>query len=203
MPLAAAGIICLALVPTLGGPDHPLHWAVTGSLQKDDQPSLQNYADLGTGIIPQALFTSIEISLVTAIAGGILGFLIAYAVILGGLPRFLRTAVSTFSGVASNFAGVPLALAFVFTLGQLGVITTFLRESFGFNIYDTGFKLSDNVSSTRICLGTEDPTRGFVGYGHRHTGQYASTLIFDKSTNISCSLLRGHGYCAREQQREP
>jgi putative spermidine/putrescine transport system permease protein len=130
----------------------PTFYLVTGSLQKNDQPSLQNYADLGTGIIPQAIFTSIEISLVTAIAGGILGFLMAYAIILGGLPRFLRTAVSTFSGVASNFAGIPLALAFVFTLGQLGVITTFLRESFGFNIYDTGFKLSDKVGLELVYL---------------------------------------------------
>lgn len=130
----------------------PTVYLVTGSLQKNDQPSLQNYADLGTGIIPQALFTSIEVSLVTAIAGGVLGFLMAYAIILGGLPKFLRTAVSTFSGVASNFAGVPLALAFVFTLGQLGVITTFLRESFHFNIYDTGFKLSDKLGLELVYL---------------------------------------------------
>ncbi len=130
----------------------PTVYLVTGSLQKNDQPSLQNYADLGTGIIPQAIFTSIEISLVTAIAGGILGFLMAYAIILGGLPRFLRTTISTFSGVASNFAGVPLALAFVFTLGQLGVVTTFLKETFGFNIYDTGFKLSDKVGLELVYL---------------------------------------------------
>lgn len=32
MPLAAAGIICLGLVPTLGGPDQPLHWAVTAGM---------------------------------------------------------------------------------------------------------------------------------------------------------------------------
>jgi putative spermidine/putrescine transport system permease protein len=130
----------------------PTVYLVTGSLQKDDHPSLQNYADLSTGIIPQALFTSVEISLVTAIAGGILGFLMAYAIILGGLPKFMRTAVTTFSGVASNFAGVPLALAFVFTLGQLGVITTFLKQSFGFNIYDTGFKLSDKLGLELVYL---------------------------------------------------
>lgn len=29
VPLASAGIICLGLVPTLGGPDRPLHWAMT------------------------------------------------------------------------------------------------------------------------------------------------------------------------------
>jgi hypothetical protein len=29
VPLAAAGIVCLGLVPILGGPDRPLHWAMT------------------------------------------------------------------------------------------------------------------------------------------------------------------------------
>ena len=130
----------------------PTVYLVTGSLQKNDQPSLQNYADLSTGIIPQAMFTSIEISLVTAIAGGILGFLMACAIILGGLPRFLRTTVATFSGVASNFAGVPLALAFVFTLGHLGVITTILKDSFGFDIYDTGFNLSGKLGLELVYL---------------------------------------------------
>ncbi|MES1187062.1 MAG: hypothetical protein ABUL60_24820 [Myxococcales bacterium] len=32
MPLAAVGIICLGLVPTLGGPDRPLHWAMTAGM---------------------------------------------------------------------------------------------------------------------------------------------------------------------------
>jgi putative spermidine/putrescine transport system permease protein len=130
----------------------PTTYLVIGSFEKDDQLSLQNYTDLGTGIIPQAIFNSIEISLVTAIAGGILGFLLAYAIILGGLPPFLRAAVSTFSGVASNFAGIPLALSFTFTLGQLGVITTILRDSFGFELYSTGFRLSDKLGLELVYL---------------------------------------------------
>lgn len=32
MPLAAVGIICLGLVPTLGGPDRPLHWAMSAGM---------------------------------------------------------------------------------------------------------------------------------------------------------------------------
>jgi hypothetical protein len=32
VPLAAAGIICLGLVPILGGPDQALHWAVTAGM---------------------------------------------------------------------------------------------------------------------------------------------------------------------------
>ena len=129
----------------------PTSYLVVGSLLKDDQPSLQNYADLTTGIIPGAFITSIEVSLVTAIAGGLLGFMLAYAIILGGLPKFLRTAVMTFSGVASNFAGVPLALAFVFTLGQLGIVTVFL-QGLGFNLYEGNFRLTGKFGLELVYL---------------------------------------------------
>ena len=106
----------------------PVAYLVIGSfLDSSGAATLKNYADLSTGVIPGAFATSIEISLVTAIGGGILGFLLAAAVILGGLPSFLRNALMTFSGVASNFAGVPLALAFIFTLGSLGFLTVLLR----------------------------------------------------------------------------
>ena len=108
----------------------PVAYLVIGSfLDSSGAATLKNYADLSTGVIPGAFATSIEISLVTAIGGGILGFLLAAAVILGGLPSFLRNALMTFSGVASNFAGVPLALAFIFTLGNLGFLTVLLREA--------------------------------------------------------------------------
>ena len=45
----------------------------------------------------------------------------------------------TFCGVASNFAGVPLALAFIYTLGQTGLVTLFLRDTFHFSLYQQGF----------------------------------------------------------------
>jgi putative spermidine/putrescine transport system permease protein len=67
--------------------------------------------------------------------------MLAYAVILGGLPGWVRSALSTFSGVASNFAGVPLAFAFIATLGRLGVATLILRDVFGINLYKSGFSI--------------------------------------------------------------
>lgn len=91
--------------------------------------------------ILNAYWLSIQISAVTAIGGGIFGFLLAYAVTVGGLPRAMRSALITFSGVASNFAGVPLAFAFVATLGRTGFVTTLLRDVFGVNVYDAGFNL--------------------------------------------------------------
>ena len=123
----------------------PVAYLVGGSfLLSDGSFSLENYADLSTGVIPGAFANSIEISLVTAVAGGVFGFLLAASVIMGGLPGFLRTALMTFSGVASNFAGIPLALAFIFTLGIQGFVTATLR--------DVGVELPARLLTTKTGL---------------------------------------------------
>ncbi len=102
--------------------------------------TLNNIIGLSDPTILDAYWLSIRISAVTAIAGAIFGFLLAYAAILGGLPPFVRSALMTFSGVASNFAGVPLAFAFVATLGRTGMVTMLLRIM-GINIYQEGFNI--------------------------------------------------------------
>jgi putative spermidine/putrescine transport system permease protein len=66
---------------------------------------------------------SIEISIASALIGAIFGFFLAASVVLGGLPRWLRPTLMTFCGVASNFAGLPLAFAFIATLGRTGLVT--------------------------------------------------------------------------------
>jgi putative spermidine/putrescine transport system permease protein len=63
--------------------------------------------------------------------------MMALAIIRGGLPNWIGNAVMTFSGVASNFAGIPLAFAFLATLGRLGLVTV-LFKAFGINIYVRG-----------------------------------------------------------------
>lgn len=104
--------------------------------------TLENVKELFTQkYILDSYMLSIKISAVTALGGGIFGFLLAYSVTVGGLPKSLRSALITFSGVASNFAGVPLAFAFVATLGRTGFITAVLKDVFGVNIYETGFNL--------------------------------------------------------------
>jgi len=84
--------------------------------------------------------TSVEISLVTALLGGVLGLLIAYSAVREGTPRWIRSAITTFSGVAANFGGIPLAFAFIATIGPLGILTVFLRGR-GFDPYQHSFSL--------------------------------------------------------------
>jgi putative spermidine/putrescine transport system permease protein len=97
-------------------------------------------ADIFTGTSLDAYERSIEISLITAALGGFLGFLMAYAALSEGAPRFIRPVLTTFSGVAANFGGVPLAFAFISTLGTVGLVTRWLGKV-GVNPYDHGFTL--------------------------------------------------------------
>lgn len=87
-----------------------------------------------------AYILSVKLSLVTAFAGTIIGGFVAYAAVKEGSPRWIRTVLTTFSGVAANFAGIPLAFAFMSTLGLTGIITVALK-SVGVDLYATGFTL--------------------------------------------------------------
>ncbi len=103
--------------------------------------TLDNIANLFQPSILSAYWISIRISVASAFLGCVAGFLLAWAIVLGGLPSWLRSPLLTFSGVASNFAGVPLAFAFLSTFGRLGLVTLILRDWFGINIYAYGFNI--------------------------------------------------------------
>ncbi len=107
----------------------------------DGGASLANVEKLFEQPYRDAYLTSIELGLVTALAGGLLGTAIAWAVVGGRLGRWVRPVVTSFSAVAANFAGVPLAFAFVATFGTIGMVTRFLRDTLGIDIYAHGFTL--------------------------------------------------------------
>ena len=115
----------------------------------DGQLTLANIAGLAAPNIVDAAMLSLKLSLITAFFGCVIGLIVAVAVTRGGLPEWLRGGMLTFSGVASNFAGVPLAFAFIATLGRLGLITVLLRDWFGINLAALGFNL---ISFTGLAV---------------------------------------------------
>ncbi|EJL49034.1 MULTISPECIES: ABC transporter permease subunit [unclassified Rhizobium] len=120
----------------------PTLYLVAGAfLTPEGDLTLKNIVDLFTPSILSAYWISIKVSVASALGGALIGFFLAWAVVLGGLPNWVRSGLLTFSGVASNFAGVPLAFAFLATLGRTGLVTVLLRDWFGFNLYSTGFNL--------------------------------------------------------------
>jgi putative spermidine/putrescine transport system permease protein len=120
----------------------PVFYLVVGAFQTPEGNfTFGNILGLATPQIAASYWLSIRLSLASALIGTVTGLLLAHAVILGGLPVWVRRAMTTFSGVASNFAGVPLAFAFIAALGRIGLVTVILRDVFGFNLYGTGFTL--------------------------------------------------------------
>ncbi|MGI6851644.1 ABC transporter permease [Mesorhizobium sp. 1B3] len=120
----------------------PTAYLVVGAFQNNQgEFTLENIAALSQPSIVAAYWISIRISLASSILGALIGLAIAIAIVRGGLPNWVRSATLTFSGVASQFAGVPLAFAFLATLGRLGLVTVLLNSVLGINIYALGFNI--------------------------------------------------------------
>ncbi|WP_267245035.1 ABC transporter permease [Streptomyces sp. PR69] len=82
-----------------------------------------------------SLIGSVQLSALTALISSLLGVLIAQAIVTSR-SRALRDAALTASGVLANFGGVPLAFAFIATLGISGVVTQLADlTSLGWNLY--------------------------------------------------------------------
>ena len=103
--------------------------------------TFDNILRLNQPTIINAYWISIQVSLASALIGAIGGFFLAHAVVMGGLPKWLRPAITTFSGVASNFAGIPLSFAFLATLGPAGLVTAAMMQYFGISLRSLGFNL--------------------------------------------------------------
>ena len=103
--------------------------------------TLQNIIDLNTPTILAAYWVSIKVSFLSALLGCLIGFAMAAAMTLGGVSNRVKSPLLTFSGVASNFAGVPLAFAFIATIGPAGLITMYLRTEWGINLRMYGWNL--------------------------------------------------------------
>jgi putative spermidine/putrescine transport system permease protein len=115
---------------------------VTGSFTTVDGAfTLDNLAAFGRETVVNAYRGSLLLSALTALLGGVGGFTIAFALAYGQVPGPVKRAVMTFCGLAANFGGVPLAFSIIAILGRTGMVTQFLRDAFGINLYQVGFNL--------------------------------------------------------------
>ncbi|SDZ35532.1 ABC transporter permease [Herbiconiux ginsengi] len=116
---------------------------VTGFLDGDGGFTLSNLIALGNPVVLNAFGNSLWLSALTAVIGALLGALFCYALIGAKPTGVLRSVVDAASGVLAQFGGVMLAFAFVATIGIQGMITVFLRDSLGIDIFANGVWLYD------------------------------------------------------------
>lgn len=84
-----------------------------------------------------AFLTTISLSLVTAALGGAGGLILAWALNAAEKPRWLRNLVLSYSAVASQLGGVPLAFAFIAAMGVQGVVTRSVLDITGWDLSQT------------------------------------------------------------------
>jgi putative spermidine/putrescine transport system permease protein len=129
--------------------------------------TLANVAVLTNPYVLKSFSISLQVSIITSLAGGIFGFFVAYAITVGKAPQWIRNILMTFSGLAANFGGVPLAFAFIATLGHTGFLTAMLKnicfpgagglQVCPFDIYETGFNLYSITGLTLTYIYFEFP----------------------------------------------
>ncbi len=143
-------ITLFLLVPTVSLIWGSFHDSKTGAF------TLANYSYLEHPIDLVPFRNSLELSLASTILGGVVGLLIAQAIVSSRRP-LVQEIATTFSSVAANFAGVPLAFAFTAALGVNGLITKALLDAAGVNIYNDGFKLYSVLGLTIVYAYWEIP----------------------------------------------
>jgi len=119
----------------------PVVMVVIGAFQDNDGVfTTDNITAAFSDQFGKSFLTSIELSAVTAVIGAVLGAILAQAVLGTKRDGVVRKVVSSASGVLANFGGVPLAFAFIATLGSIGIVTKALA-ALGLDIYAGGFSL--------------------------------------------------------------
>ncbi|HYO35202.1 MAG TPA: ABC transporter permease subunit [Geodermatophilus sp.] len=98
----------------------------------------------------RAYIGSLQLSAITAVLGAVLGLALAVAILRAQRGRLLRRLVLTASGVLANFGGIPLAFAFIATIGTSGVVTALLTDSLGLGL--GGFSLYSMAGLALVYL---------------------------------------------------
>lgn len=90
--------------------------------------TLQNYLDIAGKMIYQAAIkNSLYLSILSAAAGLILSFMLGLALVT--IEGKWASKITAVLNMVSNFAGLPLSIAFIVILGTSGVFTAFLSHS--------------------------------------------------------------------------
>ena len=86
-----------------------------------------------------AFWFSVRFSAFAALVGVVFGALLAYAAATATRPRWLRSLVASFSGVAANMGGIVLAFAFIALIGPQGIATKAIKFA-GWDLYSVSWK---------------------------------------------------------------
>ncbi|CAH0208210.1 Trehalose transport system permease protein SugB [Microbacterium sp. Bi98] len=130
VPFAAYVVLFLAV---------PTFLAIgSGFFTKDGSFTWSNLSALADLVVLTTFANSAGLSLLTAVVGAIAGALVCYALLGMNPDGAVRSTVDAAAGVLAQFGGVMLAFAFIATIGIQGVVTLFLKNDLGIDIFANG-----------------------------------------------------------------
>ncbi len=103
-----------------------------------------------------AFITTLKVAFWSGLIGLIGGAVVALS-LWRSKSTWVTTVISAMSGVLANFAGLPLAVAFMVTFGVSGLVTNALQKFFHFNLSQTGFNLSSSVGLILVYCAFQIP----------------------------------------------
>lgn len=95
-----------------------------------------NYQHALAPLYMRSFWNSIKLSGVTAFIGTLFGLLVGYNIFRWPSKR-VQEILITLSDVTTNFAGAPLAFAFIIILGSNGLVTQFFLKNLNVALYPT------------------------------------------------------------------
>jgi putative spermidine/putrescine transport system permease protein len=112
--------------------------------------STDSITTITSGVYRRAYLGSLQLSLITAVLSAVLGLALAVAILRARRGLLLRRLVLTAAGVLANFGGIPLAFAFIATIGTQGVVTVLLQDTLGIGL--GGFTLYSMAGLALVYL---------------------------------------------------
>ena len=129
-PFAVYVVIFLAIPTVLA--------IVTGFFTEDGSFTFSNIAGLFDPLVLATFASSFWVSAVTAVVGAVVGALVCYALLGTRAGGALRSFIDSASSVLAQFGGVMLAFAFIAAIGSQSLVTLWLKDTLGVDIYADG-----------------------------------------------------------------
>lgn len=126
-------LMVFGLIPAVG--------LIAGSLSNSHGPTIHYYQESMQGQYFNAFVTTFWLSVESGAIGLVWGAVITWSLTRIRIP-WVERMMTALSSTMANFAGLPLAIAFMATLGASGMITVLINHLFAVNLAQMGWNLS-------------------------------------------------------------
>ncbi len=118
----------------------PTVTVIIGAFQDADGAfTMSNLDALTSDAAIRALRGSLIVSAASAVVGALLGALLAWLIVTGGPESVIKRITLSICGVLAQFGGVVLAFAWIATIGNVGLLTNWVIDLLGLNLYGDGW----------------------------------------------------------------